>query len=333
MRADRLLSILMILQTRGRVRAEELAEEMEVSVRTIYRDVTALSTAGVPVYCERGPGGGIELVERYRTDLTGLSTDEARALFMLSIPAPLDELGVAGELRAAMLKLVAALPSTRRQDPQVSRQRIHLDWVPWFHEQEPQPHLQTIQQAVWQDRKLDLEYFTEAGKWLGSIRATISPYGLVAKSGRWYLVCRLDNGIFVVIRTSWIIEALVLEDHFERPDDFDLGAFWETWRVDYESRKPHYPVKVRVDPAMLDWLPDLFGDNIRAEIDAAAPQDIDGWYTMTLPFESLEDARQRLLWLGGAVEVLEPLALRMSLIDYADHILGVYRGDGRGVGS
>jgi predicted DNA-binding transcriptional regulator YafY len=328
MRADRLLSILMILQTGRRVKAEQLAEELEVSVRTIYRDITALCTWGVPVYCERGPGGGIELLERYRTDLTGLSTDEARALFMLSIPTPLDELGVAGELKAAMLKLVAALPSSRSTDPQISRQRIHLDWAPWFYEQEPQPHLKTIQKAVWQDQKIETEYFTEAGKWLGSIKALVCPYGLVAKSGRWYLVARQDLGNFIVVRVSWIAQARLLDENFQRPENFDLGAFWKAWRIEYEARKPHFPVKVRVPANIMDSLPTIFGENIQSDIDAVGPADSYGWRTLSLPFETFEDARQRLLSLGGAVEVIEPLALRMSLIDYAEQILERYKVSG-----
>lgn len=131
MRADRLLSILMLLQSRGKITAPELARELEVSVRTIYRDIEALSTAGVPVYAERGPGGGCVLVDGYRTSLTGLTRDEVKALFMLSVPASLDELGVSQELRAALRKLAASLPTAQRQDEEIVRQRIYLDWTDW----------------------------------------------------------------------------------------------------------------------------------------------------------------------------------------------------------
>ena len=148
MRADRLLSILLLLQARGRMTAHQLAQELEVSVRTIYRDIDALSTAGVPVYAERGPGGGCELIDSYRTSLTGLNKDEVHALFMLSIPAPLDELGVSQELKTALRKLAAALPAARRQDEERVRQRITLDWTGWNQPADPVPHLQTIQQAV-----------------------------------------------------------------------------------------------------------------------------------------------------------------------------------------
>ena len=192
MRADRLLSILMILQARGRVTAQQLAEELEVSVRTVYRDMDALSAAGVPVYAERGPGGGCSLLDSYRTTLTGLTRDEVRALFMLSIPAPLAELGVGQELKAALLKLSAALPASRRYDEAHVRQRIHLDSVGWSETVEPVPHLRTVQQAVWEDRKLQLTYrlpFEAQAEWL------VEPYGLVAKAGTWYLVCTRNGSV------------------------------------------------------------------------------------------------------------------------------------------
>ena len=154
MRADRLLSLLMLLQARGRMTAQELAQELEVSERTIYRDINALSASGVPVYAESGPGGGCALLDSYRTNLTGLTADEARALFMLSIPAPLDQLGVTQELKAALLKLSAALPEARRSDEERIRQRVYLDSLNWFQDADAVPHLPAIYRAVWDDRKL-----------------------------------------------------------------------------------------------------------------------------------------------------------------------------------
>ena len=191
MRADRLLSILMILQTRGKVTALALAEELEVSERTIYRDVEALSGAGVPLYAERGPGGGIALLEEYRTNLTGLNSDEARALFMLSIPSPLLQLGVGPDLTAAMFKLSAALPESRRREQQAARQRIHLDAAWWGQSGLPGPHLGVVQQAVWQDRRLRIVTRTLFG---AEIELNVDPLGLVAKASEWYLVARRENG-------------------------------------------------------------------------------------------------------------------------------------------
>jgi len=314
----------MILQARGGyVKADDLAEELEVSVRTIYRDVTALSTAGVPVYSERGPGGGIALVERYRTDLTGLNKDEARAIFMLRIPAPLDELGFGNELKAAMYKLAAALPSTHREDEESIRQRIHLDWVPWFHERESQPYLQIIQQAVWENKLLELKYLTEGGEWLGTLKARVAPYGLVAKAGVWYLICERDAHM-AVIRISWVQEARILEDEFQRSTEFNLGTFWRVWRSKYEADRHSFSVMARVSPIVAGNLNFPFGENVRGEIDQTQPPDADGWRLMSLHFETFEKARAQLLALGGAIEVLEPLALRMSIADYGNQISGLY---------
>ena len=146
MRADRLISILMLLQARGKMTAGELAKELDVSERTIYRDVEALCISGVPLYAEHGPGGGLALLDSYRTNLTGMDEEELRALFMVfSLPGPLEPLGANLKLKSAMLKLSAALPGARRSDEEKVRQRFFLDWSWWFHSQEPVPHLTTIQ--------------------------------------------------------------------------------------------------------------------------------------------------------------------------------------------
>lgn len=320
MRADRLLSLLMLLQTRERMTAQQLAKELEVSERTIYRDVDALSAAGVPVYAERGPGGGCALLDSYRTNLTGLTEDEVRALFMLSIPSPLAELGVGQELKAALLKLSAALPAARRQDEERVRQRIHLDSRWWFQTEDPVPHLQTLQQAVWQDRKLFLCYRSSHGT---QVERSVDPYGLVAKAGVWYLVCARD-GQMRSYRVSRVLEARISEVRFERPADFDLAGFWKDWCVEFETSRPHYPVTVRLAPALISELPLWFGDSIRDAIAAAGPPDSEGWITLTLTFETLTAARTHILGFGRAAEVLEPEHLRQSVLDYATQIIEFY---------
>ena len=320
MRADRLLSILMLLQARGRLTARKLAEELEVSERTIYRDLDALSGAGVPVYTERGPGGGCALIDSYRTTLTGLTQDEVRALFMLSIPAPLADLGIDGELKAALLKLSAALPATRRHVEERTRQRIHLDSTGWSETREPAPHLRSIQQAVWHDRKLYLTFrlrFGAQAEWL------VEPFGLVAKADVWYLVCA-RKGHMRVHRVSRVLDATLSDETFERPPDFDLAAFWQTWCAEIEENRPHYPVSVRVAPEFIPWLPHCFGPPLREQFGLVKPPDGEGWITVTLSFETVEEARERLLGLGGAVEVLEPQALRLSVLDFAMQTVSLY---------
>ncbi len=320
MRADRLIALLMLLQTRGRMTAAALAAELEVTERTIYRDLTALSASGIPVYSERGPGGGIGLVEEYRTTLTGLTPDEARALFMTSVPAPLAQLGVGQELKTALLKLSAALPESRRSEESRTRQRIHLDSTWWFQSDEAVPCLEAIRQAAWQDRRLRLtvrlDFFN------ATIEQEVEPYGLVAKASIWYLVHGRSGGIRVT-RVSHIVRAEMLAGSFSRPDGFDLPAFWGKWCSEYEGR-PAYQAVVRVAPDLLRTLPLSFGERIREAIAGTRP-DPDGWTRMTLPFESFFAARSHLLGFGRAVEVLAPEALRKSLIDFAEQIVGFYK--------
>lgn len=320
MRADRLISIVMLLQARGQMTAQELAEELEVSERTIYRDMDALSAAGVPVYAERGPGGGCALLDSYRTTLTGLTQDEVRALFMLSIPASLSELGVDQELKAALFKLSAALPATRRHDEERVRQRIHLDPTGWSEAKEPVPHLQTIQRALWLDRRLQLTYrlrFEAQAEWL------VDPYGLVAKADVWYLVCARDHHMRVY-RISRVLDATITAGTFERDLDFKLAAFWQSWCVGVNENRPSCPVTARVAHEFVQWLPYYFGDAGRDLVATARTSDAEGWITVTLPFETLEDARERILGFGGAVEVVKPQALRNSVRDFALQTLSLY---------
>lgn len=316
MRADRLLSMVLLLQIRGRMTAQALAAELEVSVRTIYRDMDALSAAGVPVYAERGPGGGCTLLDSYRTTLTGLTQDEVRALFMLGIPAPLTELGVDKKLRSALLKLSATLPAARRREEEQASQRIHLDPVGWFESREPQPLLLTIQQALWDDRKLWLTYRLPFET---VVERLVDPYGLVVKSSVWYLVYG-HAGDLRVLRVSQILQTRLTSQRFTRPLEFKLLRFWQTWCAETESNRPRYPVKMRIAPELVPYLPHVFGDRAHER----GPMDDKGWFTFTLTFENLEDARQRILGCGGAVEVLEPPALRQSVQDFALQVTARY---------
>lgn len=320
MRADRLLSILLMLQNRGKLTAGELAAQLEVSERTIYRDMDALSTAGIPVYCERGPGGGCGLLESYRTNLTGLTREEVRALFMLSIPSPLQQLGVDQDLRAAMLKLSAALPDILRPEGTRAQARIHLDSTAWFQPQQPAPHLDTVQQALWSDRYLDLTYRLPFGAQANHV---VAPYGLVAKSNQWHLVCARDDSIYV-LQVSDILDARLTEGSFELPPIFDLAKFWSTWSADYERNRPHFEVQVRISPQLFDML-QYFKDPIPIAYEVPQEKDDGGWFHVELLFDTFENARKELLNFGGAVEILAPLALRASVLDFAHQTLAVYQ--------
>lgn len=321
MRADRLLSLLMLLQARGRMTARALARELEVSERTIYRDIEALSIAGVPVYGEAGREGGYALLDSYRTSLTGLTNGEVRALFMLNIPSPLNDLGMGQELKAALRKLSAALPDARRQDEDRARQRFHLDSSWWDQGEPPLPHLQTIHQAVWQDCQLELRYRSPVNV---VIDQTVEPYGLVAKAGIWYLVYA-RNGQIHVHRVSRLLEARWTGQTFQRPPDFNLEAYWTTWCAEREKSRMDFSVMVRVAPVFLSVLPMYFGERIKERIQQAGPADAEGWTHLELAFESLEAARDRILSFGRGVEVLEPWALRRSILDFAEQIVDLYR--------
>jgi predicted DNA-binding transcriptional regulator YafY len=323
MRADRLLSILMLLQAHGRITARVLSQELEVSERTIYRDVEALSQAGVPVYAERGPGGGIALLDSYRTNLTGLTEDEVRALFMLSIPAPLIELGISQELKAALRKLSAALPDTRRSEEERARQRIYLDSAWWNVREETPPHLHTLHQAVWQNCRLLIKYWPEIGPFNMQVEHLLDPYGLVAKASVWYLVAARE-GRPRIYRVSRILSAQPTGDHFDRPSNFNLEECWKAQCKQIEENRSSYPVTLRVSPALLPYLLNYLGERSRGITSQGAPGD-KGWVTVELPFEYEWEARTFVLGWGRAVEVLEPEVLRLSVIDYAGQVLGLYQ--------
>ncbi len=190
MRASRLVQLLLLLQANGRMTAAQLAERLEVSVRTIYRDLDALSSAGVPVYAEPGPGGGCQLVDGYRTRLTGLTADEAQAMALSGLPGAAAELGLGTVLAAAQIKVEAALPPELRGRAVRMRERFHLDAPGWFKRAEEVPHLATLAQGVWEERRIEITYQRwdhERGEQRRT-RRVINPLGLVLKAGTWYVV-------------------------------------------------------------------------------------------------------------------------------------------------
>ncbi len=322
MRADRLLATLLLIQTRGKMTAKELSRELEVSERTVYRDLDALSAAGVPVYAERGPGGGVALLEGYETRLTGLKEAEVRALSQvlssLSVPGSLVDLGLGGALESALLKLSAALPSMHRHSAKGMRGRVHLDTARWFAPKELVPHLQTVQEAVWGERCLKLVYCADDG---GVRRRVLEPYGLVAKVGVWYVVGKTARGTRVY-RVSRIQEA-ELGGAFERPQDFDLTEFWSAWCRDFETSRPTYSVLLRVSKEGADVLPRVLGGWVRETL-SSQEEDAAGWRALHLTFENAEQAVSLLLGLTPLVEVQEPEELRERLVAAAGEVLRLY---------
>lgn len=291
--------------------AQQLADQLEVSPRTIYRDLDALSAAGVPVYAERGPSGGCMLLESYRTNLTGLHENEVRALFMLTVPALVADLGVEKDAEAALRKLTAALPTPFQQDAAQMQQRIHLDPAPWFQPEEPVPHLRLLLDAIWQQQRVRIVYRRADGQW---VKRLVAPYGLVAKGSIWYLVA--DSHFTQVFRVSRVQEAALTNGRFPRPTDFNLPQFWQTWSERVEQRREKLAVLLAVAPAGVLPLTHLLGDTIH-QLLAEAESDANGRLHLRLTFASLEDAARQLAGLPTTITVLEPASLRQQLHTHA----------------
>lgn len=319
MRADRLISLVLLLQTRGRMTAQELSERLEVSERTIYRDLDALSGAGIPVYGEHGPGGGYALIDSYRSSLTSLTEGQVRALLLSSASSPLADLGLANDMEGALLKLLAALPTTQREGAEHMRQRIHLDPSWWFQSDEHAPYLSTLQHAIWHDYRVRITYNRSGGS-IG--QRTIEPYGLVAKASVWYLVASIGDDMRTY-RVSRIRTVEVLDEIFERPADFDLAAYWADWSHTFETTRPSVVVRLRISPEIAAVLPQMWSEGMRERIEKA-PVDATGWRTIPVKFENLDGACSSILSLGAQAEVIEPLELREKIMALAGEVARVY---------
>jgi predicted DNA-binding transcriptional regulator YafY len=307
MRASRLVNLLLLLQSRGQQTAAQLADELEVSVRTVYRDVEALAEAGVPIYAERGPAGGVRLVDGYRTRLTGLTADEAEALFLSGLPGPAAELGLGTVVTAARLKVLAALPPELRTRAARIQSRFHLDAPGWFRQSEPLPSLELLASAVWETREVEVTYRREAKV----ERRRLGPLGLVLKGGTWYLVA-LSKGEPRTFRVSRIEDA-VLGEPFERPAGFDLPAFWAASTARFEEAQAPIDVTVRIEPGGRDAFERVIGPNATATIRRVGRPAEDGSEVVRFRHESLEIAWTDLLRLGGRTEALDPAELRERL--------------------
>lgn len=314
----------MLLQTRKKVTAQTLAKRLEVSERTIYRDLEALSSAGIPIYAERGPRGGWSLLEDYRVNLNRLTESEVNTLFMSGAAGPLADLGLGKASEDALLKLLAALPSVYRGNAERARQRIHLDAASWFHHEEEVPYLPLIQEAAWNDRRLRLTYQRGDNE---LIERLVDPYGLVAKASVWYLVAGSEEaaGEIGVFRVSRMQAVELTKEYFERPKAFDLPAFWAKWSAEFEASRLRYPVKLRIASDYIPVFKYVLGDWVQALIKEAAPPDAGEWITLSMMFETLPEARSKLLSFGTSIEVLEPLELRESIGEYANRIAEFYR--------
>ena len=319
MRASRLLSLLMLLQSRGRVSAAALAEALEVSVRTIHRDVDELSAAGVPIWADRGRLGGFQLQPGWRTRVDGLTAPEAQAMFLGGLPGPAAELGLGEAMASAQLKLLAALPEGWREDARRVSARFHLDPIDWYRGPSATDHLPLVAQAVWNERRLSMRYES----WKGEVRRNVDPLGLVLKAGIWYLAAQVGNGVRTY-RLSNILELQPTDEAFERPPAFDLAAWWQASTKRFEKALAVDTARLRVSASGMKALRDLGAAVAQAAEASASAPDESGWQRVTIPIESIPHAAAQVLRLGAQAEVLKPAALRRGLLERVSAIAALY---------
>jgi predicted DNA-binding transcriptional regulator YafY len=301
MRADRLLSALLLLQAHGRMTGRALAKRLEVSVRTVHRDMEALSASGVPVYALRGASGGWQLDDDWRTRVPGLDEAELRALLMAQ-PRVLGDPRLARAAERALDKLMAALPASLRDQAASIRQRLHVDTTGWGGAPENLAMLPIVQDAVARDRKLAIRYVRADRE---RIERTLDPLGLVAKGGSWYLVAHSSEG-FRTYRVSRIEEARLIDRPSHRPADFDLATYWKTSTDELRQGRRRYETTLSVEPKAAGKLKWWCTITPLSGVKGAEP----GWVTLRVPFEDEDQACFVVLGLGSRVEVVEPASLR-----------------------
>ena len=291
--------------------AADLAEKLEVSRRTVYRDLDALSTAGVPVVTDRGPNGGAYLLGGYRTDLTGLTEGELEALLAFGGQGPAADLGFGSQLEGASRKLAVA---ARRDRAGRLRERVLIDGERWFRTAPVPPHLTRVQDALWLDRRVRLRYRRTLDR---VVDRMVEPYGLVCKAGTWYLLAGV-RGEPRVYRVSRIEDAEMTDETFARPADFDLRSAWAAQVGRFKGSGPeHVSVTVRVDPEVSGPFTRVIGDQIVERLS-------DG--VVVLDFPVHEAAVSLLAPFGRSVEVLEPQEIRRRLAEIGRQLAGLYAG-------
>jgi predicted DNA-binding transcriptional regulator YafY len=318
-RASRLVTLLLLLQTRGQLTAAQLAAELEVSERTIHRDVDALSASGVPIYAERGPYGGIRLVDGYRTRLTGMTGEEAEALFLAGLPGPAAELGLGTVVAAAQLKVLASLPPELRTRASRLVERFHLDAGDWFKASQPVPHLAALSDAVWSGTRIAIDY--ERGD--GAVRRVLDPLGVVLKAGIWYVVARVDDQVRTY-RVSRVVATESMTERIERPDGFDLAAYWAESAAAFERDVPRIEVEVRVHPDGMDRLYAAVGGAVMRAAERLTEPDPEGWLRLRLRLDYPLEAPDVLLRAGPLIDVVAPPEVREAVAATARAVAARY---------
>ncbi|GIG66947.1 helix-turn-helix transcriptional regulator [Phytomonospora endophytica] len=301
MRASRMMTLLLHLQVRGHATGRELSELLEVSERTVQRDVDSLTASGIPIRSTRGPAGGYRLAGGYRTRLTGVGLDEAGALAFLGLAGPAEQLGLGEMLEGARIKVWASLTGEAREQAKQTAERFHLDPMRWYGTPEPVPMLTKLARAAWSDRRARITYVTK-----GRAGAReVEPLGLVLAAGDWYLVAMRD-GERRTYRVSRVTEVELLEERVVRPEGFDLGETWAASRKELEKEATAIEVTLRADAEVLPRLRGMIPVHGHGRVPVTATEPV----VLTVPFESESWARWALLGLGATVEVIAPESLR-----------------------
>ncbi len=314
------MSIVLLLQARGRLTADELAEELEVSIRTIYRDIDALHEAGIPLLAAAGHDGGYNLVDGHRTRLDGLTNDEAGYLFLAGLPGPAAELGHASIVAQLQRKLLAAMPDGPRQRAMELSRRFLFDAPGWFREGDRSMHLAAVARAVWDRRRITVRYRS----WTGETTRTIEPYGLVLKNGTWYTAANSVDGGVRTYRVNQILELNTIDETFDVPDAFDLHDYWTAGIAEFRAQRIQGSALVRVSPTGLQMLRGCASGPVIEALDTAQGRGAGDWRTVEVPIESIDHAHTQILGLGTEIEVLEPPELRRRLATTAAGLAALY---------
>lgn len=321
MRADRLLSILFLLQSRGKISTRLLADELEVSPRTIHRDMEALSAAGIPVIAERGTNGGWRLMETYRSQLAGLKKDELLALFLSPSSKLLTDLGLNEDALKGKQKLWSAVPGMFQQEARHIWERIYIDTGTWRDSREQLPFLPLLMQAVSEEKRLNMVYRRLDGE---TVNRVVEPLGLVAKSNRWYLVAKREQA-YRTYRASRIEALKVLQETFQRPERFNLERYWQESKQDFINRLPEVRVNVKATANVLSRL--TFSEKFVRIVRTEAAEE-DGWFDVELSFQSEEDAAACILGFGNEIRILHPESLKRKVVERAKEVLRLYKANG-----
>ncbi len=308
----------MLLQARGHMTAPALARTLEVSERTILRDIDQLSAAGVPLWGDRGRNGGFQLRAGWSTELTGLTEPEANALFLSGMPGPATELGLGAAAASARLKLTASLPAEWREQADRVGARLHVDSVDWYRSQETPVYLRELADAVWNSMRIKIKYES----WNGVVNRELEPLGLILKAGAWYFAARVANEIKVrTYRVSNVLELQSGRKHFKRPAKFELADYWQESTKRFEAELYRLQAKIRVSPRAMKWLLNARTKVTVLPLEAKRTKRKVDWKTALMPIESIEHGARQLLALGGEIEVLEPAELRARIIEDARAII------------